>query len=82
MVVGKKARRKPVEAGLIFGLNYSNAVVAGESGLGKSTLVNTLFNSGLYPEREDREPTGETPKTVDIQVISGGKPVCTIAVTL
>ncbi len=44
----------------------------GESGLGKSTLMNTLFNTQLYPEKEERNPSGETPKTVDIQAISAG----------
>ena len=44
----------------------------GESGLGKSTLINTLFNTHLYPEKEERSPSGETPKTVDIQAISAG----------
>ncbi|KAJ3112046.1 hypothetical protein HDU96_004998 [Phlyctochytrium bullatum] len=42
----------------------------GESGLGKSTLVNTLFNTTLYPNKEPRELTTETPKTVEIQTIS------------
>ena len=50
-----------------------NPNLLGESGLGKSTLVNTLFNSQLYPLREDREPTHDVPKTVEIQSISGGK---------
>lgn len=39
----------------------------GESGLGKSTLVNTLFNTGLYPPKENVELTHETPQTVEIQ---------------
>lgn len=48
-------------------------MVVGESGLGKSTLVNTLFSTSLYPNKENKEPTGETPKTVNIQTISAGK---------
>jgi len=47
-------------------------VFIGESGLGKSTLVNTLFNTSLYPNKEDKDPTNETPKTIDIQTISAG----------
>lgn len=39
----------------------------GESGLGKSTLVNTLFNTQLYPPKENVELTHEVPQTVEIQ---------------
>lgn len=43
----------------------------GESGLGKSTLVNTLFNTSLYPPKERKGPTVDIiPKTVSIQSIS------------
>ena len=43
----------------------------GESGLGKSTLVNTLFNTSLYPPKERKEPSLDIiPKTVTIQSIS------------
>ena len=38
--------------------------------MGKSTLVNTLFNTGLYPPKENVEPTHETPETVEIQSIT------------
>lgn len=38
--------------------------------MGKSTLVNTLFNTSLYPPKEDAVPSSETPKTVEIQAIS------------
>lgn len=44
---------------------------AGESGLGKSTLVNTLFNTSLYPPKERKPPSLDIiPKTVAIQSIS------------
>jgi predicted GTPase len=42
----------------------------GESGLGKSTLVNTLFNTQLYPPKEDVELTHETSQTVEIKSIT------------
>jgi septin 7 len=42
----------------------------GESGLGKSTLVNTLFNTSLYPPKERKPPSLEISKTVQIQSIS------------
>lgn len=43
----------------------------GESGLGKSTLVNTLFNTSLYPPKESKQPSLDfAPKTVSISSIS------------
>ncbi len=43
----------------------------GESGLGKSTLVNTLFNTSLYPPKDRKGPSLDIiPKTVSIQSIS------------
>lgn len=43
----------------------------GESGLGKSTLVNTLFNTSLYPPKERTGPNADIiPKTVSIQSTS------------
>jgi septin 7 len=46
-------------------------LVAGESGLGKSTLVNTLFNASLYAPRNGMGPTSvEVPQTVNISAIS------------
>ena len=43
----------------------------GESGLGKSTLVNTLFNTSLYPPKETKQPSLDfAPSTVAIQSIS------------
>ncbi|KAJ3268075.1 fork head transcription factor Sep1, partial [Blyttiomyces sp. JEL0837] len=60
-----QVHRKSIKKGFQFTL-----MVVGESGLGKSTLVNTLFNTTLYPNKEMKEPTGEVPKTVEIQTIS------------
>lgn len=44
----------------------------GESGLGKSTLINTLFNTTLYPRKEVAPPHQERPRTVAIESISAG----------
>jgi len=49
-----------------------NIFFIGESGLGKSTLVNTLFGTTLYPNKGEADPSDETPKTVEIQSLSAG----------
>eukprot|EP00835_Amoeboradix_gromovi_P003055 NODE_190_length_15503_cov_0.365814.p3 type:complete len:325 gc:universal NODE_190_length_15503_cov_0.365814:2327-1353(-) len=46
-------------------------MIVGESGLGKSTLTNTLFNSILYPLKDPQPLTKLTPKTIQPQVITG-----------
>jgi septin 7 len=59
-----QVHRKSVRKGFQF-----TAMVVGESGLGKSTLINTLFNTSLYPSKEPPPPTVEHPKTVSIESI-------------
>lgn len=60
-----QVHKKSIKKGFQFTL-----MVVGESGLGKSTLVNTLFNTAIYPTKEAKELTNETPKTIDIQTIT------------
>jgi len=60
-----QVHRKSVRKGFQF-----TAMVVGESGLGKSTLINTLFNTGLYQPKEPLPPSAERPKTVAIESIS------------
>lgn len=49
-----QVHRKSVKKGFEFTL-----MVVGESGLGKSTLVNSLFLTDLYPERVIPDSIGE-----------------------
>ncbi|KAF8587331.1 cell division control/GTP binding protein [Ramaria rubella] len=60
-----QVHRKSVRKGFQF-----TAMVVGESGLGKSTLINTLFNTTLYPRKEALPPHADRPQTVAIQSIS------------
>ncbi|KAK9388112.1 Septin-domain-containing protein [Lipomyces mesembrius] len=57
--------RKSIQNGFNF-----NVMVVGESGLGKSTLVSTLFNMPLYPPRSEKRPPAEISKTVAIKSVS------------
>ncbi|KAK9718855.1 Cell division control protein 3 [Basidiobolus ranarum] len=60
-----QVHRRSVKEGFYF-----TCMVVGESGLGKSTLVNTLFNTTLYPPKQQSPLLEESPKTVEIQAIS------------
>ncbi|GAA6000817.1 hypothetical protein JCM10207_004673 [Rhodosporidiobolus poonsookiae] len=57
--------RRSIRKGFHF-----TAMVVGESGLGKSTLINTLFNTSLYAKKNVPEPHHERPQTVSIESIT------------
>ncbi|XP_048465640.1 neuronal-specific septin-3-like [Rhincodon typus] len=58
-------RRKAMKTGFEF-----NIMVVGESGLGKSTLVNTLFKSKVSRKSCTPNFTEKIPRTVELQTIS------------
>ncbi|XP_029705984.1 septin 9b isoform X4 [Takifugu rubripes] len=61
----EQMRRKAMKQG--FELNL---MVVGQSGLGKSTLMNTLFKSKVSRKSVKPDPEERIPKTIDIKSIS------------
>lgn len=57
--------RRSIRKGFHF-----TAMVVGESGLGKSTLVNTLFDTPLYPKKDVPQPHHDRAQTVAIESIT------------
>ncbi|WFD29604.1 Cell division control protein 3 [Malassezia sp. CBS 17886] len=60
-----QVHRSSVRKGFTF-----TAMVVGETGLGKSTLINTLFNTNLVPSGEERLAGRESAQSVGIDTIS------------
>lgn len=48
----------------------------GESGLGKSTLINTLFATPIRPKKAHPPPGSEVPSTVAVESTSAGQLPC------
>ncbi|XP_063681769.1 neuronal-specific septin-3-like isoform X5 [Bolinopsis microptera] len=61
----EQQRKKFLKKGFEF-----NLMVVGESGLGKSTLVNTLFKSKVSRTSCTNEPPQKIPKTVEINTVT------------
>ncbi|XP_068177236.1 septin 9b isoform X2 [Antennarius striatus] len=61
----EQMRRKAMKQGFEF-----NIMVVGQSGLGKSTLMNTLFKSKVSRKSVQPDPEERIPKTIDIKSIS------------
>jgi septin family protein len=52
--------------------NFWNST--GESGLGKTTFVNTLFTTGIKDQKNfNRRKVKQTAKTVQVQITKAGK---------
>ncbi|XP_051899334.1 neuronal-specific septin-3-like isoform X2 [Pristis pectinata] len=60
----EQMRRKTMKTGFDF-----NIMVVGQSGLGKSTLVNTLFKSQVSRKSCSRNRDEKVPKTVEIKTV-------------
>ncbi|XP_058496606.1 septin 9b isoform X2 [Solea solea] len=61
----EQMRRKAMKQGFEF-----NVMVVGQSGLGKSTLMNTLFKSKVSRKSVQPNPEERIPKTIEIKSIS------------
>ncbi|XP_075899219.1 septin 9b isoform X3 [Nelusetta ayraudi] len=61
----EQMRRKAMKQGFEF-----NIMVVGQSGLGKSTLMNTLFKSKVSRSSAQPSPEERIPKTIEIKSIS------------
>ncbi|XP_019939793.1 septin 9b isoform X2 [Paralichthys olivaceus] len=61
----EQMRRKAMKQGFEF-----NIMVVGQSGLGKSTLMNTLFKSKVSRKSVQPNPEERIPKTIEIKSIS------------
>jgi septin 7 len=53
-------------------------LTTGESGLGKSTLINTLFEDTLYQPKVIPEPGADRGRTVQIESINAGEYCATV----
>ncbi|XP_034469040.1 septin 9b isoform X1 [Hippoglossus hippoglossus] len=61
----EQMRRKAMKQGFEF-----NIMVVGQSGLGKSTLMNTLFKSKVSRKSVQPSPEERIPKTIEIKSVS------------
>lgn len=69
----RDAPRGPGGINLLGGTNRSRRHPAGQSGLGKSTMVNTLFKSKVSRKASQPGQEERIPKTVQLQSVTHGK---------